>query len=472
MFRFSYFAKNNVVENGREYLMEHVTMQQLTPEMVRPILARHLLTDGLPIVLDMERSQGVHLYDQLSGRELIDFFGFFASSAVGMNHPKMLGDEDFKKRLMEAALNKVTNSDIYTVHMARFVQTFERVGIPDYLPYAFFIDGGALAVENALKAAFDWKVRKNFRKGYRREVGHRVLHFDQAFHGRSGYTLSLTNTFDPRKTQYFPKFDWPRVINPKLTFPLTEENLERTIELEQLAIRQAKQYFYEYKDDIACIIIEPIQAEGGDNHFRPEFLKALRELADENDALLIFDEVQTGVGITGAFWAHQALGVQPDIIAFGKKTQVCGILAGRRLDEVEDNVFHVSSRLNSTWGGNLADMVRFDKILEIIEEDRLVENAARVGAYLLHRREEMAEALPFMTNVRGRGLMCAFDLPTPAFRDAVQQRSLEEGVLVLSCGKRSIRFRPPLIITEAEVDEGLCRLRRALEHVARQQPTS
>lgn len=449
--------------------MEHLTTQQITPEMVRPVLSRHLLTDGLPLVLDMERSQGVRLYDQLTGREFVDFFGFFASSAVGMNHPKMLADEDFKKRLLEAALNKVTNSDIYTIHMARFVQTFERVGIPDYLPYAFFIDGGALAVENALKAAFDWKVRKNFQKGYRREVGHRVLHFDQAFHGRSGYTLSLTNTFDPRKTQYFPKFDWPRVINPKLTFPLTEENLERTIKLEQLAIRQAKQYFYEYKDEIACIIIEPIQAEGGDNHFRPEFLQALRELADENDALLIFDEVQTGVGITGAFWAHQALGVQPDIIAFGKKTQVCGILAGRRLDEVADNVFHVSSRLNSTWGGNLADMVRFDRILEIIEEDHLVENAARAGAHLLRRLEKMARELPFMTNVRGRGLMCAFDLPTPAFRDAVRQRSLEEGVLILACGERSIRFRPPLIITEAEIDEGLQRLRRALEHVARQQ---
>ncbi|WP_210374901.1 L-lysine 6-transaminase [Rhodothermus bifroesti] len=452
--------------------MTSLTVQQVTPEMVRPILARHLLTDGLPIVLDLERSQGVRLYDQLTGRELIDFFGFFASSAVGMNHPKMLNDAAFRKRLMEAALNKVTNSDIYTVHMARFVQTFERVGIPEYLPYAFFIDGGALAVENALKAAFDWKVRKNFRKGYRREVGHRVLHFDQAFHGRTGYTLSLTNTFDPRKTQYFPKFDWPRVINPKLTFPLTEENLERTQQLEALALRQAKQYFYEYKDDIACIIIEPIQAEGGDNHFRPEFLQALRTLADENDALLIFDEVQTGVGITGAFWAHQALGVQPDLIAFGKKTQVCGILASRRLDEVEDNVFHVPSRLNSTWGGNLADMVRFDRILEIIEEDHLVAHAAQVGAYLLQRLEEMAQTLPFMSNVRGRGLMCAFDLPTTAFRDAVRQQSLEEGVIVLGCGERSIRFRPPLIITEEEIDEGLRRLRRALERVAHLQPWS
>jgi len=451
-------------------MMTSLTVQQVTPEMVRPILARHLLTDGLPIVLDLARSQGVRLYDQLTGRELIDFFGFFASSTVGMNHPKMLNDAEFRKRLMEAALNKVTNSDIYTVHMARFVQTFERVGIPEYLPYAFFIEGGALAVENALKAAFDWKVRKNFRKGYRREVGHRVLHFDQAFHGRTGYTLSLTNTFDPRKTQYFPKFDWPRVINPKLTFPLTEENLERTRQLEELALRQAKQYFYDYKDDIACIIIEPIQAEGGDNHFRPEFLQALRELADENDALLIFDEVQTGVGITGAFWAHQALGVQPDLIAFGKKTQVCGILASRRLDEVEDNVFHVPSRLNSTWGGNLADMVRFDRILEIIEEDDLVAHAGKVGAYLLQRLEEMAQVLPFITNVRGRGLMCAFDLPTPAFRDAVRQQSLEEGVIVLGCGERSIRFRPPLVIVEEEIDEGLRRLRHALERVAQRLP--
>jgi L-lysine 6-transaminase len=149
---------------------------------------------------------------------------------------------------------------------------------------------------------------------------------------------------------------------------------------------------------------------------------------------------------------------------------VCGILASRRLDEVEDNVFHVPSRLNSTWGGNLADMVRFDRILEIIEEDDLVAHAGKVGAYLLQRLEEMAQVLPFMTNVRGRGLMCAFDLPTPAFRDAVRQQSLEEGVIVLGCGERSIRFRPPLVIVEEEIDEGLRRLRHALERVAQRLP--
>ena len=312
------------------------------------------------------------------------------------------------KRLTEAALCKVTNSDVYTTHMARFVQTFSRVGIPSYLPYAFFVSGGALAVENALKTAFDWKVRKNFQKGYRREMGHKVLHFDQAFHGRSGYTLSLTNTADPRKTQYFPKFDWPRLSNPKLEFPLNAERLADVQKREKLALAQAKTFFHEHKDDIACVILEPIQGEGGDNHFRVEFLEQLKALAHENDTLLVFDEVQSGVGITGSFWAHQVYGVEPDIISFGKKTQVCGILAGKKLDEVEGHVFQTASRINSTWGGNLVDMVRFDRILEIIEEDNLVENAGHVGVYLLEHLEATSNNVVYGLQREGRRVDVCF----------------------------------------------------------------
>ena len=445
------------------------TTVAITPDRVHEILARHILTDGLPMVLDMERSQGVYLYDKRSGRRFLDFFGFFASSPLGMNHPKMLEDQAFLKRLREAALNKITNSDVYTEHMARFVLTFERVGIPEYLPYAFFIEGGALAVENALKAAFDWKVKKNFSKGYRIERGHQILHFDQAFHGRSGYTLSLTNTADPRKTAYFPKFNWPRVTNPKANVPLTDENLEKIEKHEQEAIRQIKTYFRMYPDDIAAIIIEPIQGEGGDNHFRPQFLEALRHLADENEALLIFDEVQTGVGATGTFWAHQGLGVRPDIISFGKKTQVCGILAGKRLDEVPDNVFHEPSRINSTWGGNIVDMVRFDKILEIIEEDRLVEHAAKVGAHLLNRLKELESLHPSVSNPRGRGLFCAIDMPTTQMREAVRQKAYEKGLVILGSGTHSIRFRSPLIITEAQIDEGIQILSDAIKEVEQAQ---
>lgn len=433
--------------------------RQITPDMVEDIFMEHTNAEGMmPLVLDTRGSHGLDLIDEKSNRTYTDFFGFYASSAVGMNHPKMVDDEEFKARLLDAAMNKVTNSDVRTVHMARFLDTFGRVAKPDYLPYAFFVSGGALAVENALKAAFDWKVRKNFQKGYRREVGTKVLHYDQAFHGRSGYTLTLTNTADPRKTMHFPKFDWPRVANPKVVFPL-EEHLEDLKKREEVSLNQIKHYFNSMKDEIACVIIEPIQGEGGDNHFRKEYLQAVKDLCLENDALLIFDEVQTGVGATGAFWAHQAIGVEPDIISFGKKTQVCGILAGRRLDEVEGHVFKMGSRINSTWGGNLADMVRFDRILEIIEEDNLVENANVVGAHLMGLLHQLAEESASVTNVRGRGLFCAIDVPTNEFRDRVLQRCYDAGIIILGCGARSIRFRSPLTITKEEVEQGVAVVR-------------
>ena len=445
----------------------HVKAASVAADPVKDTLSRHMLTKGMmPMVLDMDASRGSRLFDKTTGAEYVDLFGFYASNPLGMNHPKLVNDAGFMDRLTDAALNKVTNSDVMTEHMARFVETFSRVGIPEYLPYTFFISGGALAIENALKTAFDWKVRKNHMKGYRRDVGMQVLHLDQAFHGRSGYTLSLTNTADPRKTMHFPTFDWPRIENPKVRFPLDGDEVERVAAHEAKALQQAKRFFHERKDHIACVILEPIQGEGGDNHFRTSFLHRLKMLAHENDALLIFDEVQSGVGITGSFWAHQSLGVEPDIIAFGKKTQVCGILAGRKLDEVDDHVFQVPSRINSTWGGNLVDMVRFDRILEVMEEEDLVDHAGTVGDHLQQRLHDLADAFPAVTNVRGRGLMCAFDLPSAAYRDAVKEHTFEEGAIVLGCGHRSIRFRSPLTISKADIDAGIGCIRSALEAVA------
>ncbi|MBN1854158.1 MAG: L-lysine 6-transaminase [Pirellulales bacterium] len=439
-------------------------MAEVTPTRVRSILKKHMLLDGYPIVLDMEHSQGSRLVDRLTGRSYLDFFTFYAANPLGMNHPKLVNNPDFLGRLVAAAINKISNSDVYTVHLARFVDTFSRVGIPDHLPHAFFVAGGALAVENALKAAFDWKVRKNFKKGCQRELGTQALHLEQAFHGRSGYTMSMTNT-DPVKIAYFPKFNWPRIINPKANGPLAPEELEQVEKTEKIAINQAKDFFLKRKDDIACVVLEPIQGEGGDNHFRPEFLRCLRDLAHENDALLIYDEVQTGVGLTGTFWAYEQLGVEPDILAFGKKSQVCGILAGHRIDEVEDNVFRKSSRLNSTWGGNLVDMVRFDRILEVIEEDHLVDNAADVGNYLLARIREFANEMEYVKAPRGRGLMCAFDLPSPEIRNQVIKACFDRELIILGSGTRTIRFRPALTVSKEIIDEGLGILRQALKAV-------
>jgi L-lysine 6-transaminase len=186
------------------------------------------------------------------------------------------------------------------------------------MKYVFFIEGGALGIENALKTAFDWKVRRNKAKGIPGEKGSQIVHFREAFHGRTGYTLSLTNT-DPVKTDYFPKFKWPRIENPKLRFPVTPEVKRDVIGAEQQALAQLEKAFVDNPDDIAAIIIEPIQAEGGDNHFRPEFLQALQAAAKRHECFFIVDEVQTGVGMTGKMWGHEHFGIQPDALAFGKK---------------------------------------------------------------------------------------------------------------------------------------------------------
>ena len=433
----------------------------IPPAGVHDALRRHMLVDGFPFVLDLERSSGAWIYDSRSGRRLLDMFTSYSTVPLGYNHPGF-SDPTFRDKLLEAAVNKPANSELYSTQMAEFVAALARV-VPEPLDrHMFFIDGGALAVENALKAAFDWKVRKNLAAG-RGEIGHRVVHFEQAFHGRSGYTLTLTNT-DPVKTDLFPKFDgWPRVPNPKLSFPLTPERLTRVEAAERRAVAEIERHLAAHPHEIAALIIEPIQGEGGDNHFRGEFLAELRRLADEAEFLLIFDEVQTGFGATGRWWCFEHFDVRPDIFAFGKKAQICGICAGPRLDEVE-SVFEISSRLNSTWGGSLADMVRCQRIIEIIEQERLLESADRVGRQLLEGCEGLAERFEDrVSNARGRGMFVAFDLPDPQKRDAVRRHMGEAGVLALPSGERSIRFRPALNLTAEEADEALRRTEQALE---------
>jgi L-lysine 6-transaminase len=432
------------------------------PKQVLETVGRHMLVDGFPIVVDLEKSQGVRLCDKADGRTYLDFFQFFASLPVGINHPKIT-EAGFRERIGRVALNKPSNSDFYSQQMAEFVEAMDRFAIPPQLPHMFLIEGGALAVENALKAAFDWKVQKNYRAGATRDTGQQVIHFREAFHGRTGYTMSLTNT-DPVKIKYYPKFAWPRITNPKVVFPL-DAHLDEVVAAEEVAKREIQEAIRQHGNDIAALIIEPIQGEGGDNHFRPEFLRFLREVTAENDIMFVVDEIQTGVGFTGKFWAFEHAGIVPDMIAFGKKLQVCGALVTDKINEV-DSVFKVPSRINSTWGGNLTDMVRATRYLQIIDEDNLVENARTVGEYLLSKIHELRDKYTgAVTNSRGRGLMCAFDLPSPEVRARFLSKSRENGVLIVGCGVRTVRFRPPLNLTRADVDEGLAIIDRSLGQV-------
>ncbi|MGN6794338.1 MAG: L-lysine 6-transaminase [Streptosporangiaceae bacterium] len=441
----------------------------MTPnEEIRSRLSRYVLTDGFHLILDLRRSHGSWIVDARTGDRYLDLYAFYASAPLGINPPGIADDREFLAVLAEAAANKPTNPDIYTCHYADFVETFARVLGDPALPHLFFVEGGALAVENALKCAFDWKSRRNESLGRSPQLGMKVLHLTRAFHGRSGYTLSLTNT-DPNKTDRFPKFGWPRIDVPAVTFPLGEHAAE-VAAAERLALGQAETAFREHQGDIACFIAEPIQGEGGDNHMSPGFLQAMQRMCHENDALFVLDEVQTGVGLTGTAWAYQQLGLEPDVVAFGKKVQLGGIMAGRRVDDVRDNVFRVSGRINSTWGGGLADMVRSRRMMEILERDRLIERAATTGAWFLAELDDIRARFPgLVSNVRGRGLMCAFDLPSAAERDSllIILRE-EEKVLLLPSGVRSVRFRPALTVSQEELAAGRKAIERCLHRLAGQ----
>jgi L-lysine 6-transaminase len=432
---------------------------RLIPTDVHGTLKRSILVEGYSFVLDLEKSHGQYLHDQITGTDYLDFFTFYASRPIRFDHPK-LHEEEYLKRLALASRCKPSNGDIYTTFFAEFVETFRTTALGPGMHYLFFIDSGTLAVENALKTAFDWKVQKNLeaKKG---EKGTQVIHFEHAFHGRSGYCLSITNTSDPRKVRYFPKFPWPRISSPAVRYPIDARSTQEAAADEEVALRQIEEAYERHGDDIACIIIEPIQCEGGDRHFRPSFLQKLRRICDDKGSLLVFDEVQTGMGSTGSWWYYEQVGVTPDIVAFAKKAQTGGIMASTKLDEV-DSVFQVKSRISSTFGGNLVDFVRSTRYLEIVKEENLLENARKEGAFLKEGLETIAQKHEGMTNVRGLGLILAFDLEDGTARDRTIVRAQQEGLLVLPCGDRSVRLRPALDVQRRDSETALAMLDRAL----------
>src|SRR4029077_16297532 len=241
---------------SRPRLSKSKNKKSVDASRVLNVLDQHILLDGFKIVIDLEKSRGSYLVDAATGHRLIDLYGFFGSMPVGFNHP-YFDKPDVQRDLLRAAKVKVANSDVYSQAYAKFVETFARVaGLPPLDRY-LFIEGGAAAVENTLKAAMDWKVRKNMAAGHG-ERGTQILHFRHAFHGRSGYNMSLTNT-DPRKTDLFAKFDWPRLSCPFINFALPESERERdVIAREKKAEKEIRDWIDKRRIDICAIIIEPI----------------------------------------------------------------------------------------------------------------------------------------------------------------------------------------------------------------------
>lgn len=430
------------------------------PSQLLKDLGRHQLVDGYPLLVDLDRSHGSWIHDRIHDCEFLDAFTCFASWPIGYNHPAF-HEPEMLETFKRASLSKVSNSDLYCEDLCRFVDAFSMHATPDGFPHHFWVSGGGLAVENAMKTAFDWKARKLGRTNFDDAVEDLViLHFREAFHGRTGYTMSVTNTL-PDKVGLYPKFNWPRVHNPTSHYDL-EGNVCNEVAAEELrACQEIEAAFAEAESEgrhIAGILIEPMQGEGGDNHFRPEFMQALRTYADEHDALLLYDEVQTGFFGSGKPWFWQHQGVAPDVVAFGKKTQVCGIYASRRVEEVDDHVFARSSRINSTWGGNLVDMVRCQKILEIIVEENLADHITAIGTHVIDGLRSIARETEAFTNVRGRGSLIAFTFNPAEARREMIAALFERRVIALPSGQDSVRFRLPLNLTREDADELLNRV--------------
>lgn len=426
---------------------------------------------------DLWHSHGTYLRD-ISGEEFLDLCGFLGTAPLSFDHPD-LRDKTFLEQLGKAGFYRPSLSDFWPEVFAGFIEDFRQTAVPPYMNYLYFIEGGALAVENALKTAFDWKVKKNIANGSLKfPVSEKILPetciigFNYAFHGRSGYTLSLTKTSDPRKYQYYPRFDWFCVDPPVERY----DNLGTIVNLEEIsrqtiqALSLLNEYLENHADSVAAIIIEPIQCEGGDRHIPVSFFKDLKTLTDQYGCLLIYDEVQTGFGSTGKMWAHEHFGKNaiPDLLSFAKKAQTSGIMASAtKLDEIKDHVFSDSeagkSRINSTWGGNLVDMLRCKQILKAIGSGHLLKNAEEIGEYFLNGLRDLCKQFSdLIENPRGRGMVLAVDAISPYTKKSLWDAFYHEKLLCLTCGIKTVRFRPHLDLKKTDVNEALKRMANAL----------
>ncbi len=417
-----------------------------------PLSNKKFLFDSFPTVWNVKKSHDSFLYSNYN-EKFLDFHGGFGSNPIGWNHPKLL--KHFKDNIdTHIFINKLANCDFYTQEYIDFINKFKNQVIPETYPYCFFIDGGALSVENALKIAMDWKCQKNGDKNEKLSIAH----FQKAFHGRSGYTMSLTNT-EQHKVKNFTKFNWPRFLSsPKMG--LSDENQKV---YDDFAIDEIEKYMKDNKKQVAGMIIEPVQCEGGDRHFTKYFLQNLQRICNQNDILFIVDEVQTGFYTTGKPWCFQHYDLEPDLVSFGKKTQQCGVFGGKRLSELESHCFNTSGRLGSTWGGNHIDMIRSSKIIDIIKEDNLENNAIERGNQWLNNMKMIKSNE--IDNIRNIGLLMSFDMKTTEIRNKFLDILKKNKLLCLGAGDKTIRMRPNLAVSSEEIKECINKIKISLQEI-------
>ena len=401
------------------------------------------------IHLNPAKSHGSYLYDDNSRRSILDLYCFFSTLPLGYNH-SIFSTDAFKKDLLSFGGLKPSTGRILTDLVDEFVTDFHNDVNGGIFYKYFFIHGGGLAVENALKISFDWKRHINKVNNCSVDSNQfEVISIENAFHGITGYSLSLSD--NQLKCSNYPKFNWPKFKAPFVKYPQTQKNKKDFHNEQMAALEKIEKYIKKRgKEYISSIIVELIQGGGGDNHLGKEYIKGLENICKKNNILLIIDEIQTGFGATGKFWCYEHFNVAPDLIAFGKKAQICGVCINKNILDIE-SVINVPGRISPTWNGDISDYIRCKYVMKAYNENGLIENAHKLGKYIVSSLEKMKK----FSNVRGRGFLIAFNFENSKIRDKFDQLCFEEGLFLLPMGEDRVRMRPNMALTKEEADHAL-----------------
>ncbi|MDG1900722.1 MAG: aminotransferase class III-fold pyridoxal phosphate-dependent enzyme [Bacteroidales bacterium] len=389
------------------------------------------------IKIDFEKSKGSILYDKVTKREFIDFFGMYSTVALGYNHPIYSSDE-FQKKIVNVAKCKITNCEILSEEAEDFNKHFtDYVSLGGKYTHFHYSCTGALAIEAAVKTAIDYK-------GYSNPM---IISFNESFHGINGYGGFLTTRLGPvgSRLNGFPGPFWPQLENPVITYKngITEYNIDRV----ESTLTEIERIIKLDNSQVAGILVEPIQCTFGDKYFAAEFFQGLRKLADTYDIPLIFDEIQIGFGGTGKIWYFEHLDIEPDILVFGKKVQLAGIMVKEKFSKIFKNPI----RLEVTWDADIVDMVRSDFVIKAYQDYNILDNVNKMSSILVNELKTTTN----LQNIRSSGLIIAFDFETEKMRNSFDKKLYKKGLICNKSMDKTIRFRPNLYINSDDINRAL-----------------
>jgi len=379
------------------------------------------------ICYNPEKSFGNYLYDDFTNESYLDFFGMYASSVLGHNH-KAFSEKSYINGLINCSKIKVTNCEFKTKYSVLFDNNFTKFcNHNNYFTNFHYCCTGSLAVEAAIKTCLHYKNYDDLK----------VLSLKNSFHGANSFGVFVTDRKYPaaKKLSGLPSgYLLQSEANIKRIETLLDEN------------------------NITCVLIEPIRCSAGDIYADKLFFKKLRELCTKNDVPLVFDEIQTGFCATGKVWYFEHLDIIPDIVIFGKKCQVSGMMTNKRLSRIFDK--DNRTRLDVTFNGDVVDMHRCSQIIKVIKDKNLINNVRIQGAKIKSFLSELSNKT--VVNVRGLGHIIAFDCTSTENRDNLITNLRKNNLLVNSTGIKSVRLRPSLTLTDGEVKDFFKKFSHAL----------